>query len=409
MKNDDFGVNISGVFNGVEGLNEATRLNALAIEKAKIKSVLNPLDNHSLLLLSNENPYPINLIHVNYHKFADFLFKTPLSYFSGKYNIGVWAWEMSIPPTHSQNYLNILDELWVPSNFCVETFAKASSKPIIKFAHPIHFLENNISRKELKLPENKFIFLNVFNALSSYERKNPFAIIKAFNLAFGKENDQVILIIKALHLNIHKDKKAQLIHQISENNNIILIEAEFEKNYQSALFKNCDAYISLHRSEGFGLTMAEAMYYGKPTIATGYSGNLDFMNVSNSFLVDFDLIEDKDGFLLKGGLWADPKIEDAAIKMREVYFKRKFSNEVGEKGALYIHQNLSLEAIGSQMKNRLEIIYENFIKNENKNSSFNIKLTNENYILQKRITSLEKSIPNRIIDGANFLLRKFLL
>ena len=418
MTQENFGINIFGSFDAINGLSESTRINTTALQKAGVKTyiqncnfdsknkgiVKDQTDDGFVLFNSNE----INLIHFNYNVISHFFDSIPPSYLENKYNIGFWAWEFLNPPDNTLKCLSILDEIWVPSYFCVESLMKVSSKPIVRFLHPIHLEVNNLSRLDLKLPKEKFIFLTVFDALSIPERKNPLGVINAFHKAFGQKNENVLLIIKTLNLNKFKEYFKRMNNQISGSNNIIIIDEKMDRDRYIGLLKNCDAYISMHRCEGFGLTMAEAMYLGKPTIATGYSGNTDFMNVSNSYLIDFSMVKDDIGYIKKSEWWAEPDINDAAEKMKEVYNNYKAALLKGKKASEFIKKNLSPDIIGSQMKNRIEIINTKLLTNKNNQTSESLNIANENFRLQNRISSLEKSLTNRFIDGLNYVFQKLL-
>ena len=109
-----------------------------------------------------------------------------------------------------------------------------------------------------------------------------------------------------------------------------------------------DAYVSLHRAEGFGLPLAEAMLLGKPAVATNYSGNLDFMTPRNSWLVDFRRVALDRGHrpYPAGGTWAEPDLDHAAEQMRHVYRHREDANEVARRGRDELRALLSAAAAG---------------------------------------------------------------
>ena len=122
----------------------------------------------------------------------------------------------------------------------------------------------------------------------------------------------------------------------------------------------CDSYVSLHRSEGFGLTLAEAMALGKPVIATGYSGNLDFMDADTSHLVDYQLVPVRDGGpFYRGGRWAEPSIAHAAQVMRQVVDRPAEAHALGERARESVGELLSLEAAGRRMSRRLDELLAN--------------------------------------------------
>ena len=412
------GVNISGFFQGISGLSEATRSTARALQSVGVSTALHhspklnadkdPMVDNGFNDFSEHNPYPINLIHVNHSIMEDYLKIMPHAYFEGKYNIAVWAWEMANPPDHVLPLLAFLDEIWVPSYFCVEAMLKISPKPVLRFMHPIDFAPNHLTRKELKLPLDKFIFLTIFDALSLVGRKNPMAAIEAFLQAFGADNSSVLLVIKSMNFARFPTERKCLSDLIAPAKNILWIDEALPKEELVGLIKNCDAYVSLHRCEGFGLTLAEAMYFGKAVIGTGYSGNMDFMNSFNSYPVAYQLVPDEQGQLKKGELWADVSMQDAAEKMKQVYVQREQAVAVGRKAAEDVHCQLSLLEIGQQMKNRLAIIQNELLNNANPAASAIIALQVENSALKQKVKSIENTLTNRFIDGIKYLLAKIL-
>ncbi len=139
-----------------------------------------------------------------------------------------------------------------------------------------------------------------------------------------------------------------------------VINATLPRAEVLGLIQCCDCYVSLHRSEGFGLTMAEAMLMGKPVIATAYSGNIDFMSMQDSLLVGYDLIPLERDYMpyKKGWLWANPHVAEAAEQMRWVYEQADEAKALGERAKLSAGRVLSLEAAGRRMANRLREIHE---------------------------------------------------
>ena len=415
---EEVGVNISGFFQGISGLSEATRSTARALQAVGVSTALHhspklnadkdPMVDNGFNEFSEHNPFPINLIHVNQNLIQDYLKVMPNAYFEGKYNIAVWAWEMPYPPDHVLPLLAFLDEIWVPSYFCVESFVKISPKPVLRFMHPIDFAPNHHTRQELKLPLDKFIFLTIFDALSLVGRKNPMAAIEAFLQAFGADHASVLLVIKSMNFAKFPAERNQLADLIAPAKNILWIDEALPKEDLVGLLRNCDAYVSLHRCEGFGLTLAEAMYFGKPVIGTGYSGNMDFMNSFNSYPVAYQLVPDEQGLLKKGALWADVVIEDAAQKMKQVFEQRDQAAVVGKKAAEDVGTQLSLQQIGLQMKNRLTIIQNELLDKANSEASAIIALQVENSRLNQKVKSIENTLTNRFIDGIKYILAKIL-
>lgn len=295
----DFGVNISGYVNSEFGLGEGVRGTIRAVEAAGIPFVINNCTfntmhrkmDSSYTDFSDENPYPINIVQVNVDMINTFISSVGPEYFKDKYNIGFWAWELPEFPKEWLSAFNLFHEIWTPSAYCVDAIAPVSPIPVLKVMYSISLAQPSISKQSLGLPNNKFIFLFTFDFCSVFERKNPAAVIEAFKQAFGKDNEYVLLVIKFSNANYFPVELQKLLDLIEGFTNIKLIDNYLLKDELNALIYHCDCYISLHRAEGFGLTMAEAMFYGKPVIATAYSGNTEYMNINNSFLVKYSLVK----------------------------------------------------------------------------------------------------------------------
>lgn len=390
----NIGINVYGYLNELSGLSESARSNIKALLEndidVNIKSfTYNHTPNEYLKEKSTNINFPINLIHININFIEKFIQDVGIDFLKNKYNIAYWAWEFSEPPIEIIEYANLFDEIWTPSDFCVNSFNKLTLKPVIKIPHPIEIPQKKAITKNTK----KFTFLSVFDSVSSLERKNPMATIRTFLNVF-KNNPEVELILKTHNLDQFKEEKQRFSKIITENKNIKLINEKLSKEKLNELFYNCDAYISLHRSEGFGLTLAEAMSYGKPVIATGYSGNLEFMNINNSFLVPYELTETLNdyGLTKKGYIFADVKILDASNILLDIVNKN-FKDDISKKALETIQKNYSYQKIGSLMLNRLEMIIKN--KSSNRNLNLESKIVNliaENKSLHQKAKKYERNI-----------------
>jgi predicted O-linked N-acetylglucosamine transferase (SPINDLY family)/glycosyltransferase involved in cell wall biosynthesis len=364
--NPKLGINIAGYINGEFGVGEGVRANIKAIEAAGIPFAINNFtrsphrkQDTTYQNFSQDNPYPVNLIQVNADEVSTFLKYTGSSYLENRYNIGFWAWEIPEFPQKWQPVFDHFHEIWTYSNYCAEAISIVSPIPVIKIMPSIDLPQSYLNRKSLGLPENKFIFLFVFDFSSRIERKNPLAAIQAFKQAFG-EDDSVLLILKSANSEKNVKDLALLKSALANSTNIKHLDGYLSKDEINGLLYNCDSYLSLHRCEGFGLTMAEAMFYGKPVIATGYSSNTEFMNVGNSFLVKYKLvpIEADCGPYKKGNMWAQPDTEHAAYLMRHVFNNYQEAQEIGAIAAKDIKTLLSPKVAGKRIQKRLEYIAE---------------------------------------------------
>jgi len=235
-----------------------------------------------------------------------------------KYNIGSWFWELDKLPIKWRITNLIIDEIWVFSDFNKYIFLKYF-KNIKKINLPLKKI------KPLKQIESKKIkYLISFDYDSYFERKNPLAGIKSFKEAFKKDED-VQLIIKTRNHTKHKYFHNKLIKNINNDSRIKLIPKEMNQLNYETLLNSIHCYISLHRSEGLGLGIMEAIENNKKIVATSYSGNVDFINYKNVIPISYKLIDVKMGEYpyFKNCKWAEPNIDEASKALKKVYYSLK--------------------------------------------------------------------------------------
>jgi glycosyltransferase involved in cell wall biosynthesis/SAM-dependent methyltransferase len=357
-----FGVNIAGYLMGEFGVAEAARASIKSMEAAGISHVLNIADthvhrheDHMFIEFSEKNPYRINLVHVNADQSHVFAGWKGTGYFQEHYNIGYWFWELSQFPLKWRSSFDYYQEIWVASAFCQESIAKSSPVPVIKMTFPVMVDEIHArpDRSAFGLPEDAFLFGFVFDYLSLAERKNPMGLIKAFQQAF-ENHEHALLVIKTINAEYAPEKVA-LLKDLSKGYNIRFIDGHISRQEMTGLIASFDSFVSLHRSEGFGIGMAQAMYLGKPVIATGYSGNMDFMNHNNSYLVRYQLeeLEQDYGPYEKGNVWADPDLDHAAELMQLVFTDRTGAQIIAARAEADIKKQMTVELAGAEMKARL--------------------------------------------------------
>jgi glycosyltransferase involved in cell wall biosynthesis len=275
----------------------------------------------------------------------------------GVYRIAYWNWELEAVPDEWVEVAELVDEIWSPTKFVAQAMRSRMPRPVY---HMLPGVEvgpiETVTRRSLNIPENHTVFLFMFDLHSQLHRKNPGAVFRAFRAAF-RDDDQATLVIKTSGGDIHSADLA-LLRETIRGRNVILLDEMMTRAEAYGLIEMCDCFVSLHRSEGFGLGLAEAMLMAKPVIATGYSGNLDFMNRENSFLVDYERVEIKEDrpIYTRGNFWAEPSIEQAAAYMREVYERRDEARARAQRTQAETQSLLSLEAAGERMRARLDQI-----------------------------------------------------
>jgi glycosyltransferase involved in cell wall biosynthesis len=282
------------------------------------------------------------------------------NFYRRHYNIGYWFWELSDFPEIWKAAFEIYDEIWVATKFVQDTIQAKSPKSV--YCIPPAILVNlpeKSSREMFGLNDGDFVVLFVFDALSVVERKNPWAVIRAFESAFTEDErrSNVRLVIKVTNLD-RVSEADQLRAEVARVNGL-LIETYLDRLEVNALINHCDVYISLHHAEGYGLTMAEAMYLGKPVIGTAYSGNADFMNDDNSYPVPYRIVELGRTYppYEAHNVWAEPDIDTAARYLREIYEDPESAKIKGEAAARFIRAHYSLEARGEKIASRLNDIH----------------------------------------------------
>nr|WP_237163332.1 glycosyltransferase [Paenibacillus sp. BIHB 4019] len=363
------GVNLLGYARAEMGVGESCRLAANSLNAANIPfGVLNFTGTSSSRMADttwmhkevSEPIFDVNVFHINAEQMPEINVLYGNKLFEGKYNIGYWHWELSEFPDEWLNSFRYVDEIWVPSTFVGDAIALKSPVPVVKIPHSIEVrIKENRDRSYFELPESAFLFLTMYDVKSSQERKNPRASIIAFKLAFEPNNLKVGLVVK---INRYKSNDNDLIllkELIGEYQNIYLLDETISRNDVNALISITDCFISLHRSEGFGLGFAEAMYLGKPVIGTNWSSNVDFMNDKNACLVDYELVQlgQDYGPYKSDQHWAEPDVLHAAEYMKKLVNDQQYYERIAAGGERYIKEFHSPVVIGKLIQKRLDYIY----------------------------------------------------
>jgi glycosyltransferase involved in cell wall biosynthesis len=268
-------------------------------------------------------PYDTNIVCINADQLHQFAQAVGASFFSDRYTVGVWLWELETFPERFHAAFNLVDEVWAASKFVQRSLRSTTTKPVNVVPLPLEAQAvEPIDRAALGLP-GLFLFLFTFDYMSVVERKNPLGLIDAFKQAF-RPGEGAALLIKTVNGEHNLADLERVRRAAAGHSDIYVIDGYLAPEMKDRLMAACDCYVSLHRAEGLGLTMAEAMSYGRPVIATGYSGNLAFMDEDNSYLVPYTLTSVPTGCdpYPAGARWADPDVDHAAAVMRHVFEKQ---------------------------------------------------------------------------------------
>jgi len=361
------GVNVVGFLRGELGIGESARLMLSALRAVQVPCATVAIDRH---LSSRQNAifdevpeqaghqaFDTSLICVNADLTPTVAATIP-ELLDRTYRIGMWYWEVEAFPAEQHGGFAHVDEIWVATDFVRDAIEPISPVPVRTITPPLpqRGAAPTIPRAELGLPERPF-FLFSFDYLSTAERKNPEGLVDAFTSAFAP-GDGPVLVIKSINADRRPGEAERLRLRAAAEADVVLLEEYLDASHRDALVAFCDCYVSLHRSEGLGLTMAEAMAWGKPVIATGYGGNLQFMTDENSFLVPWrptTIPADAEPYPA-GGVWADPDLDAAAGLMRAVIDEPEIAAARGARAAADISTMHSAAVAGQRIAARLDEI-----------------------------------------------------
>lgn len=316
--------------------------------------------------VATRTPRDITLLHLNAEALPLALAYGPRHLLAGTYRIGFFFWELTEIPECHRLALDLVDEIWVASEFNREVYARATSKPVIRvgMAAPSLPAGAPAPRGDWGIEPDVFAFVAVFDSLSFIARKNPLGLIEAFARAFPIGDEPVALVLKTQNRAIVQDEWQvrnwrAVDRGIAADPRIILVDETLPFPDLLALMRACDAYVSLHRSEGWGFGIVEAMQIGLPVVCTGWSGNADFCTAETAFLVPHRLIPAGAGeyiYTPRGSLWADPSIDAAAAQMKIVADDRAAAASKAATARAFVEKELSIETIARRYADRLAII-----------------------------------------------------
>jgi glycosyltransferase involved in cell wall biosynthesis len=354
------GANVIGFLSAQAGLGVSGRALQQALDRASIPHSLVPLahpfaDERGSRQI-RDAPYDVNIVCGTPDLIIAVGRDLGGEILRNRYNVGLFFWEAEQFLPHVAQAFDLTDEVWASSRFIADAVSPIFDGPVQIYPHP--FIPPptppSLNRAELGLPEG-FLFLFVFDYSSSFKRKNPLGAVKAFKTAF-EPGEGPILAIKSIVGEHRLVEREQLWFETINRPDIFLLEGTWPEAKKDALMAMAGCYVSLHRSEGLGMTMAESMILGKPVIATGYSGNMEFMSSENSYLVRYGMTKvgpDADPYH-PDWEWAEPDIGHAAELMRQVYEDQHESQRRGALGREHLLRRHSVDRAAAFIRQRLD-------------------------------------------------------
>jgi glycosyltransferase involved in cell wall biosynthesis len=278
-----------------------------------------------------------------------------------RFNVAMWAWELAEYPDVWRKEMRVIDEFWAGSAFNQQCLAMKTEVPVLHMPQPVTISDADGSwgRLDFGIPEHRFLFLFQFDFTAFIERKNPYACLAAFRRAFPTYTPAgPVLVIKTNNSERYLEEMRKLKDAVGDDPNIVIVSGTFRRGKVMAIMNACDVFVSLHRSEGFGRSLAEAMLMGKPVIGTNYSGNTEFMRPDNSCLVNYSLVSVPEGHYphATGQVWAEADIDHAAWHMRRLLAHRVLREQISKVASATIAENYNLEVTGHRYIRRLRLL-----------------------------------------------------
>ena len=360
------GIDVLGFFTAEHGVGEAARVLTSTLQSAGVPvSSIDYTDTQSRREHSfdcdNVSRNKVLMMAVNADHLNEAHRRLGRKFFRKRYVIGQWFWELEEAPQWFGPAFEHVDELWAPTRF-IETMLRKHAPSGVQVNYvPLPVVtpqvDTSITRGRFGL-DDRYMFLFSFDFMSVMKRKNPLGLFEAFTKAFA-EGEGPMLVIKAINGDKRLVERNMLRDAVRKRSDIVLIDEYFTKVETSTLTSLADCYVSLHRSEGLGLTMSEAMTLGRPVIGTGYSGNLDFLSDANSFIVPGVRTKVGDGAegYSREAMWMEPNVTEAANYMRYVYENQAEAAQKGLRGQADILSTFDVASCGAIMKGRLEQIW----------------------------------------------------
>ncbi|MEZ5298978.1 MAG: glycosyltransferase, partial [Ilumatobacteraceae bacterium] len=350
------GINLIGYHSYAKSIGDVVRRIGHALDAAGVAHAA--IDYHRSGSPRSATPPPTttdvsfdtNLCVVNADQFPNLAADYGEVLLGGRHTIGYWFWEVEQIPDSFREAIGLVDEIWAGSDFVADAFRAITDTPVRVVPVPVSEPDvPELAREYFGLPDDRFVFLVTFDYLSVAERKNPIGAIEAFRSAFPEQRpDGPMLVVKSLNADRRPQHHERAVIAAAGREDIVLIDRHATRGEQMALTRMADCLVSLHRSEGLGLHLMEAMWLRTATIATRYSGNLQFCTDENCALVDAgrSRVIDGDGYLPSGAVWAEPDLAHAARLMQRMVADEAWRSGLIDAGRAAMEAQPSLAEAG---------------------------------------------------------------
>jgi glycosyltransferase involved in cell wall biosynthesis len=361
------GINLCGYLRTESGVGEIARryaraLDALGLPIAHVdlsRLSGNRAADRSIAAFADDCPHDVSIVCIDVHQHHALLAERGPSFFEGRYNIGVWLWETPKFPSKWLDRFAYYDEIWAPSSFIAGVLGPIAPVPVVTMPPVLTVAEpgsRERGRLALNVRDDEFLCAFVFDMNSTAARKNPLAVLDAFNRAFSPA-DCARLVVKFVN-GASDPATVREMARAAAGRRISLLDGYWQAGDVQDLLAASDAYVSLHRSEGVGLTITDALALGKPVVATDWSGNRDFMTVRNAFPVAYSLTTNrrKAGPYAKDTTWAEPSVEHAADRLRWIFEHRDDAAARGGHARADIAAGYAPAPVAARIRTRLDSI-----------------------------------------------------
>lgn len=307
----------------------------------------------------SRSDYDITIVFMNPDQSLHLRSQVPATMLGDRYLVAQWYWELTELPDEWIKEFEFTDEVWGASRFICEAVSRKTSAPVVYMPPVVALAESaGLSRTQLGLPPDRYLFLAMFDTNSVLQRKNPLGVLRAFKTAFPTTDQSVALVMKFNNPDYRQPLLQSVREEIEGRDDILIIDRIMPRNEITSLVEDCDCFVSLHRAEGFGLGPAEAMSLGKPAIVTNWSGSVDYMTADNSIAIDYELVKlgQDYGPYKAHQTWAEPDVEQAAYSMKKLAADPDLGRRLGHHGQQTIKTQFSPEVVGALIRDRLDQI-----------------------------------------------------